>query len=126
MAYLDQCDQSQIEYRGNGSQVLYTFPFTYMKSTDVYVDLYNETTRRWETAASTAVGVANHADGAIRARVTAIKISAVAVRVAATVGARMLSFSFLMHDRTGHRTTIRIRVAKRCLAAHNSTGLFRV
>ena len=59
MAYLDQCDQSQIEYRGNGSQVLYTFPFTYMKSTDVYVDLYNETTRRWETAASTDWSFAN-------------------------------------------------------------------
>ena len=59
MAYLDQCDQSEIEYKGNGSQVLYTFPFTYMKSTDVYVDLYNETTRRWETADYSSWNFAN-------------------------------------------------------------------
>ena len=51
MAYQDQCDQSQIEYRGNGSQRLYTFPFTYLKPTDIYVDIFNESTRRWAPAA---------------------------------------------------------------------------
>ena len=48
MSYLDQCDQSKIEYKGDGTQVLYTFAFTYMKKSDIYVELYNESTRKWE------------------------------------------------------------------------------
>jgi hypothetical protein len=40
--------ESQIKYAGNGVQVLFTFPFTYLQSTDIYVSLYNETERRWD------------------------------------------------------------------------------
>ena len=42
------CASNEILYVGDGTQVLYTFPFTYFDPTDVYVDLYNFTTRRWE------------------------------------------------------------------------------
>ena len=37
--------ESQIKYAGDGEQVLFTFPFTYLQSTDIYVCLYNETER---------------------------------------------------------------------------------
>lgn len=40
--------ESQIKYAGDGVQVLFTFPFTYLQSTDIYVSLYNETERRWD------------------------------------------------------------------------------
>ena len=40
--------ESQIKYAGDGEQVLFTFPFTYLQSTDIYVCLYNETERRWD------------------------------------------------------------------------------
>ena len=42
------CASNEIKYVGNGSLVLYTFPFTYFDQTDVYVELYNFTTRRWD------------------------------------------------------------------------------
>ena len=42
------CASNEILYVGNGTQVLYTFPFTYFDPTDVYVELYNFTTRRWD------------------------------------------------------------------------------
>ena len=51
------CASNEIKYVGNGSQVLYTFPFTYFDPTDVYVELYNFTTRRWEK--TTLWGFAN-------------------------------------------------------------------
>lgn len=41
------CDQSQIKYKGTGTQKLFTFPFTYLESKDVYVSLYDEATRKW-------------------------------------------------------------------------------
>ena len=40
--------ESQIKYAGDGVQVLFTFPFTYLQPTDIYVSLYNETERRWD------------------------------------------------------------------------------
>jgi hypothetical protein len=40
--------ESQIKYAGDGVQVLFTFPFTYLQSTDIYVSLYNQTERRWD------------------------------------------------------------------------------
>ena len=40
--------ESQIKYAGDGVQVLFTFPFTYLQSTDIYVSLYNDTERRWD------------------------------------------------------------------------------
>jgi hypothetical protein len=40
--------ESQIKYAGDGEQVLFTFPFTYLQSTDIYVCLYNETERSWD------------------------------------------------------------------------------
>ena len=51
------CASNEIKYVGNGSQVLYTFPFTYYDPTDVYVELYNFTTQRWEK--TTLWGFAN-------------------------------------------------------------------
>jgi len=42
------CDNVQIKYMGNGTQVLYTFPFEYMDETDVWVGLWNDNSNRWE------------------------------------------------------------------------------
>ncbi len=50
MSCTNVCASNEIEYKGNGSQVLYTFPYTYLKPTDIYVDIYDETTRRWARA----------------------------------------------------------------------------
>ena len=41
------CESNEIKYAGNGSQTQFTFPFTYMDQSDVYVELFNYTTRRW-------------------------------------------------------------------------------
>ena len=41
------CASNEILYVGDGTTVLYTFPFTYFDQSDVYVELYNFTTRRW-------------------------------------------------------------------------------
>ena len=50
MTCTDSCGSNQIEYLGNGSQTLFTFPFTYIKQEDVYVSLYNESTDSWVDA----------------------------------------------------------------------------
>jgi len=42
------CESNEIKYAGNGSQVLYQFPFTYIDETDVKVSLWNEDVKRWE------------------------------------------------------------------------------
>ena len=42
------CDESQITYEANGQQVLFTFPFEYLKDTDIWVGLWNEFSRRYE------------------------------------------------------------------------------
>ena len=39
--------QSQIEYPGNGTQALFTFPFTYMQQSDICVETYDEPEREW-------------------------------------------------------------------------------
>ena len=44
----DSCGSVKIEYKGNGNQTNFTFPFTYVKQSDVYVELFNETTGLWE------------------------------------------------------------------------------
>ena len=44
------CESNEIKYKGNGSQVLFTFPFTYIDESDVYVELFNYNTRRWVDA----------------------------------------------------------------------------
>ena len=46
------CSQSQIEYIGNGYQVLYSFSFTYLKPEDIYVYLYDADEHTWVTAAA--------------------------------------------------------------------------
>ena len=38
---------AKIEYQGDGSQTLFTFNFTYMESTDVYVAQYDDTTKEY-------------------------------------------------------------------------------
>ena len=51
MSCTDSCGSVKIEYLGNGTQRDFTFPFTYLKSSDVHVELFNETTGKWETTA---------------------------------------------------------------------------
>ena len=50
MPCANQCGDSEILYQGNGSQTRFTFPFEYMAESDVGVDIYNESTRRWVNA----------------------------------------------------------------------------
>ena len=45
----DECASVSIKYKGDGTQVLYTFPFTYMSYNDIVVFLYDETTKEWES-----------------------------------------------------------------------------
>ena len=42
------CDEVQIEYTGNGSQVDYTFPFEYNNESDIRVAFWNEAEFSWE------------------------------------------------------------------------------
>ena len=42
------CASVSIKYSGDGSQVLYSFPFTYMNYDDIVVFLYNEDFERWD------------------------------------------------------------------------------
>lgn len=48
MALCHNCDDTRIEYIGNGSQVDYTFPFEYYKKSDVSVANWNERLHVWE------------------------------------------------------------------------------
>ena len=41
------CASNEIKYKGDGVQTLFTFPFTYIDETDVYVSLWNEASRRY-------------------------------------------------------------------------------
>ena len=41
------CENTQIKYKGNGTQTQFTFPFTYIDSDDIRCYLYNETTKEW-------------------------------------------------------------------------------
>ena len=47
MSCANVCEDSEIKYVGDGNKILFTFPFTYMDEGDVYVELYDEDTRRW-------------------------------------------------------------------------------
>ena len=44
------CASNEIKYAGDGVQVLFTFPFTYMDQDDVYVEFFNYNNRRWVDA----------------------------------------------------------------------------
>ena len=46
------CASVSIKYKGDGSQVLYSFPFTYMNYDDIVVFLYNEDFERWDNQAN--------------------------------------------------------------------------
>ena len=48
----NECESVSIKYKGNGSTVLYTFPFTYMSYDDIVVFLYNEDFGRWDNQAT--------------------------------------------------------------------------
>ncbi len=50
MSCTNTCESNQIKYQGDGTQVLFTFPFTYIDQDDVYVSIYNYVTRRWVDA----------------------------------------------------------------------------
>ena len=41
------CESVSIKYKGNGTQVLFTFPMTYMSYSDIVVLLYDDLTDRW-------------------------------------------------------------------------------
>ena len=43
----NECESVSIKYQGNGTQKLFTFPFTYISYQDVVVFLYNENTETW-------------------------------------------------------------------------------
>jgi hypothetical protein len=47
MTCTDSCESVKIEYLGNGTTTLFDFPFTYMKQSDVYVELFDESTGKW-------------------------------------------------------------------------------
>ena len=49
MPCANSCGDSEIKYKGDGTSVLFTFPFTYIDETDVKVSLWDEPTRRWVT-----------------------------------------------------------------------------
>ena len=42
------CEESQIAYTGDGQQVRFTFPFEYLKDTDIEVALWNEFSADYE------------------------------------------------------------------------------
>lgn len=44
---MSTCENTQIKYKGNGTQTQFTFPFTYIDSDDIRCYLYNETTKEW-------------------------------------------------------------------------------
>lgn len=44
---MSECESVSIKYKGDGSEVLYTFPFTYMNTNDIVVFLYNEENKSW-------------------------------------------------------------------------------
>ena len=44
----DECASVSIKYKGDGSTVLFTFPFTYMSYNDIVAFIYNEDYARWE------------------------------------------------------------------------------
>ena len=50
MTCTDSCGSNQIEYKGTGSETLFTFPFEYIKQADVYVHIFNEETDTWVEA----------------------------------------------------------------------------
>ena len=43
----DECASVSIKYKGDGTQVLYTFPFTYMSNDDIVAFIYDETNKQW-------------------------------------------------------------------------------
>ena len=49
MTCTDSCGSVKIEYLGNGTQRDYTFPFTYIKNSDVHVEVFDETIPGWVT-----------------------------------------------------------------------------
>ena len=47
MSCTNTCESNEIKYKGDGSQVLFTFPFTYINENDVKASLWDETALRW-------------------------------------------------------------------------------
>ena len=47
MSCTNTCESNEIKYKGDGAQVLFTFPFTYIDEADVKVSLWDEPSRRW-------------------------------------------------------------------------------
>lgn len=46
------CDSLQIKYQGDGTRVLFPFPFTYMNYDDIVCFIYNENTKVWVNQAN--------------------------------------------------------------------------
>jgi hypothetical protein len=53
------CDLVQIKYKGDGIQKLFTFPFTYLDQGDVFISLWDDTTKDYVDVASTEWTFAN-------------------------------------------------------------------
>ena len=53
------CDSVQILYKGDGTQKLYTFPFTYLVPQDIYVSLWNNQTKEYDELARDKWSLAN-------------------------------------------------------------------
>ena len=47
MTTVNECESVSIKYTGNGTQRLFTFPFTYMSTQDIVCFLYNDITTTW-------------------------------------------------------------------------------
>jgi len=47
MSCTNTCESNEIKYKGDGVQVLFTFPFTYIDAADVKASLWDEATLRW-------------------------------------------------------------------------------
>jgi hypothetical protein len=43
----NECESVSIKYQGNGTQKLFTFPFTYISYQDIVAFIYNENTKTW-------------------------------------------------------------------------------
>ena len=59
MANATPCASVEIRYKGDGSQKLFTFPFTYLKKEHVYVALWNDTNKRYEDIPATEWSFSN-------------------------------------------------------------------
>ena len=59
MATTNPCADVEVRYKGDGRQLLYTFPFVYISQTNIYVDLWNDATKEYVSLPYGEWGFAN-------------------------------------------------------------------